>query len=203
MDTCKDIYTWAANGCDIGLLCPKYLLNISYWSSDKVSGGTQYQKSVVGDQKELLRKLRELTGGTVAEDVNATPIENDDTQSIQSGSIGYADVDSLLDSETEYLDAIEFGPPKENATHTNANDDIFDVNQFHHVLRMYSDKNYREDRSDSLKNETIIALCKAVLERQTLLDIGHKLNVIRKKFEGSYFKNTFLILPCYYITSSS
>ena len=192
MNTCKDIHQWAENGCDISSLCPKYILNLSHWSSDRVNGGKHLLKTVVGNPKESLKKLRELLGGKVAKDVNATPVENNDTLSIQSGSIGYADVDSLLESETEDLDAVEFGPPKENVTHTNAHDDIFDVNKLHHVSRMYSDKNYREDRSDSLKNETIIALCKAVLERQTLLDIGHKLNVIRKKFEGYSLDCEFL-----------
>ena len=192
MDKCQGIYKWAANGCDPGLLCPKYILHMSHWSSEKISGDTHYQKSVVGDPKEHLKKLRKLTGGTVAKDVNVTRIANDETESIQSDSIDDALIDSLLESETESLDGIEFGPPKENDTHTNVNDDLFDVNQHHYVLRMYNDKNYREDRSDAGKNEIILALCQAVLEKQTLLDIGHKLNVIRKKFEGYSLDCDFL-----------
>ena len=192
MDICQGISKWAANGCDPGELCPKYVLHMSHWSSQKISGDTHYQKSVVGDAKELLEKLRAVTGSLAAKDVNLATIVSDDTATIQNVIIQDDSINMLLESDSESLDNAEFGPPLVNDTHTEENDDLFDVKQHQSVLRMYEDKNYRENRSDAGKNEIIRVLCQAVLEKQTLLDIGHKLNIIRKKFEGYSLDAQFL-----------
>jgi hypothetical protein len=192
MDTCQSIYNFAASGCDTKLLCPKYLLNIGHWSSEKVSGSTQFQKPVVGDQRELLRKLREVTGSSIVKDVNATSVAIDETLSIQSVVIDEDLMDNLMQSDEDSSGLTDYGPPQENTTHTSVNVDIFDVNQHEHVLRMFSDKKYREGGSHEFKNEALYALCKAVIEKQTLLEIENRLNVIRKKYEGYSLDCKFL-----------
>ena len=147
---------------------------------------------MVGDAKELLERLREVTGELAAKDVNLATIVSDDTATIQNVSIQDVSINMLLESETESLDDAEFGPHLVNDIHTEENDDLFDVKQHQSVLRMYVDKNYRENRSDAGKNEVIRVLCQEVLEKRTLLDIGHKLNIIRKKFEGYSLDAKFL-----------
>ena len=192
MDSCVKITKWAADGCNPGELCPNYVKNISHWSSQKIGGDTHHQRFVGGDEKELLLKVREVTGGLAAKDVNLATNVNDESATIHDVSIQDVDVNMLLESETESSDDATYGPNPMNDIHTEENGDDFDVKQLQSVLRIFNDKSYREDRSIGSKNEVIRLLSQEVLEKRTLLDIGHKLNILRKKFEGYSLDAEFL-----------
>ena len=189
MDSCPSIYKFAQSGCDVKLLCPKYLDNIEHWSSEKISGSTQFQKPVVGDHKDILKKLRQLTGTKIVKDVKTTLLANDETLSIQS--FEEVPIDDLLHSDDSF-DAADYGPPQRNNTNESVNVENFDVNQHEHVLRMYTDTVYRESGSHEFKNAALYALCKSVIEKQALLEIENRMNGIRKKYEGYKLDCDFL-----------
>ena len=189
MNSCPSIYKFAESGCDVTLLCPKYLDNIEHWSSEKISGGTQFQKPAVGDHKDILKKLRELTGTTIVKDVNTTLPADVETLSTQS--FEEVPIDDLLHSDDSY-DAADYGPPQKNNTDESVNVQSFDVNQPEDVMRMYTDTDYRESGSHDFKNAALVALCKSVIEKQALLEIENRMNGIIKKYAGYRLDCDFL-----------
>ena len=189
MNSCPSIYKFAESGCDVTLLCPKYLDNIEHWSSEKISGGTQFQKPAVGDHKDILKKLRELTGTTIVKDVNTTLPADVETLSTQS--FEEVPIDDLLHSDDSY-DAADYGPPQKNNTDESVNVQSFDVNQPEDVMRMYTDTDYRESGSHDFKNAALFALCKSVIEKQAHLEIENRMNSIIKKYAGYRLDCEFL-----------
>ena len=195
MDSCVKITKWAESGCNPSELCPNFIKNINHWSSQKTGGDPHHQKFEAGEEKKLLLKVREKTGGLTAKDVISATNVNDElasTHDVSTQDVDMSDVSMLLESETESSDDIIFGPNPINDIQTEESDEDFDVKQYHSVLRIFNDKSYREDRSVNSKNEVIRLLSQEVLEKRTLMGIGHKLNILRKKFEGYSLDTEFL-----------
>ena len=173
-------------------LCDKH----GHWTGQKIGGDLHHQKFKVGEEQELLTEVREKTGGLSVKDV--IPASNVKSKSATIQDVNMQDVnmsddeDMLVESEADSSDDMLYGPSLNNTIQTEESDFSFDVNQYSSVRRIFDDKSYREEMSVDNKNEVIRLLSKEVLEQRTLMDLGRKLNILRKKCEGYRIDTEFL-----------
>jgi hypothetical protein len=187
MDICVGITEWVESGCSPSKLCPIYVKNIKHWSSQKIGGDLHHQKFEAGEEQQLLTKVREKTGGLSAKDVISATNVNDksaSTHDVNIQDVDMSDEGMLVESHLESSDDILYGPDSNNTIQTEESDVNFDAKQYSSVLRIFEDKSYREEMSIDNKNEVMRLLSKEVLEQRTLMDLGRKLNILRKKCEG-------------------
>ena len=59
-------------------------------------------------------------------------------------------------------------------------------------MKIFNDKSYRDNLTFENKDEIMRQLSKEVLEQRTLMELGRKLNILRKKCEGSKMDMQFL-----------
>ena len=186
MDSCTEITKWVKGGCDPNTICPIFVKNINHWTGQKIGGDLHNQKFELGEEQKLLNQVREMTGSLIVKDV--VLVSNVESKSVNTQDGYMSDCEDLLaDSETE-TDGINYGP----TIQTEDSVFIFDVKQKSSVLKIYSDKSYRDLLTFENKDEVLLSLSKEVLEQRTLMDIGRKLNILRKKCEGRRIDMAFL-----------
>jgi hypothetical protein len=196
MDTCAAITEWVKGGCSPDTLCSIYVTNIKHWTGQKIGGDLHHQKFKAGEEQKLLAEVREKTGGLSVKDV--IPASNVKNKSATIQDVNIQDVnmsddeDMLVESEAESSDDMLFGPGLNNTIQTEESDMSFDVKQYSSVRRIFDDKSYREKMTVDNKNEVMRLLSKEVLEQRTLMDLGRKLNILRKKCEGNKIDTEFL-----------
>jgi hypothetical protein len=150
----------------------------------------------VGEEQELLTEVREKTRSLSVKDViSASNVESKSATTqdlnIQDGNVSGCE-DMLAESEAESDDSL-YGPNLNTTTQTEDCAFSFDVKQNSSVRKIFDDKkSYRDKLTVDNKDEVMCLLSKEVLEQRTLMDLGRKLNILRKKCEGSRIDMEFL-----------
>ena len=195
MDLCTEIAEWVKEGCSPDKICSIYVTNIKHWSGQKIGGDLHNQKFKPGEVQELLAEVREKTRDLSVKDVisasqvgSKSPTTHDvnTKDDIQDGNVSGCK-DMLVESEEEFDDSF-YGPNIQTEDCAFS----FDVKQNSSVMKIFNDKSYRDNLTFENKDEIMRQLSKEVLEQRTLMELGRKLNILRKKCEGSKMDMQFL-----------
>jgi hypothetical protein len=188
MDLCTKIAEWVKDGCSPDKICSIYVTNIKHWSGQKIGGDLHNQKFKLGEEQELLTEVREKTRGLSVKYVisasqvgskSVTTYDVNIEDDIQDGNVSGCE-DMLVESEEEFDDSF-YSPNIQTEDCAFS----FDVKQNFSVRKIFNDKSYRDKLTFENKDEIMCQLSKEVLEQRTLMELGRKLNILRKKCEGS------------------
>ena len=69
---------------------------------------------------------------------------------------------------------------------------IFNVREESSVVRIFSDKMYRNGLTPENKDDVMYSLAREVLEQRALMDMGRRMHLLRRKCEGRRIDMFFL-----------